>query len=45
MKNAEKQQHVTMAENNLFKGFTTESARNYDQKQSGKLDSGVAWNS
>ena len=41
----EKQQHVIVTENNLFKGFTTEGVRNYDQKYSGKLDSGIAWNS
>ena len=40
----EKQQHVIVTENNLFKGFTTQGVRNYDQKYSGKLDSGVAWN-
>ena len=34
-----------MTENNFFKGFDTEDVRNYDQKLSGKLDSGVAWNS
>ena len=36
---------VIVTENNLFKGFTTESARIYAQKQSGNLDRGVAWNS
>ena len=34
-----------MTENNLLKGFSTEGFRNYDQKYSGKLDSGVEWNS
>ena len=28
----EKQQQVIETENNLFKGFTTEGVRNYDQK-------------
>ena len=28
----EKQQHVIVTENNLFKGFTTEGVRNYNQK-------------
>ena len=41
----EKHQHVIVTENNLFKGFTTEDVQNYDQKYSGKLDSGIAWNS
>ena len=41
----EKQQHVIVTKNNLFKGFTTEGVRNYDQKYSGKLDSGVSFNS
>ena len=27
----EKQQHVIVAENNLFKSFTVEGVRNYDQ--------------
>ena len=31
-KETEKQQHVVVREDNLFKGFTTERARNYDQK-------------
>ena len=44
-KATEKQQHAIVTENNLFKSFTTEDVRNYDQKYSGKLDSGVAWNS
>ena len=39
----EKQQHVIVTENNLFKCFTTEGIRNYDQKQSGKLDSDGTW--
>ena len=34
-----------LTENNLFRGFTTESVPNYDQKQTGKLDIYVAWNS
>ena len=41
----EKQQHFIVIENNLFKCFTTEGIRNYDQKYSGKLDSDVARNS
>ena len=41
----EKQQHVIATENNLLKGFTTEGVQNYDQKQSGKFDNGVTWNS
>ena len=41
-KETEKQQYVIVTENNLFKGFTAEDVRNYDQKLSGKLDSGVA---
>ena len=41
----EKKQHVIVTENNLFKSFTKEDVQNYDQKQSGNLDSGVAWNS
>ena len=41
----EKQQHVIVTEKKIFKGFTTEDVRNYDQKQSGKLDCGIAWNS
>ena len=44
-KETEKQQHVIVTENNLFKGFTTECVRNYDQKYFGKFDCGVAWNS
>ena len=28
----DKQQHVIVTENNLFKGFTTKGIRNYDQK-------------
>ena len=44
-KEIEKQQHVIVTENNLFEGFTTKGVRNYDQMYSGKLDSGVAWNS
>ena len=28
----EKQLHVIVTEKNLFKGFTTERVRNYDQK-------------
>ena len=28
----EKQQHVIVTENNLFKSFTTKDVRNYDQK-------------
>ena len=28
----DKQQHIIITENNLFKGFTTEGVRNYDQK-------------
>ena len=44
-KEIEKQQHVIVTENNLFKGFTTEDVENYDQKHSDKLDSDVAWNS
>ena len=28
----EKQQHVIVTENNLFKGFSIEGVRNYDQK-------------
>ena len=39
----EEQQHIIVTENNLFKGFTSEDVRNYDQKLSGKLGSGVAW--
>ena len=31
-KETEKQQHVIVTENNLFKGFTTEGVQNYDQK-------------
>ena len=31
-KEREKMQHVIVTENNLFKGFTTEGVRNYDQK-------------
>ena len=44
-KEIEKQQQVIVTENNSFKGFTTEGVGNYDQKHSGKLDSGVALNS
>ena len=36
-----KQQHVIVTENNIFK----EGVRNYEQKKSGKLDNGGAWNS
>ena len=43
-KETEKQQHVIVTENNLIEAFTTKGVRNYDQKQSGKLDSRVAWN-
>ena len=32
-----------MTENSLFKGFTTKSVRNYDQKQSGKFGSYGRW--
>ena len=28
----EKQQHVIVTENNLFKGFTTKGIRNYNRK-------------
>ena len=28
----EKQQYVIVTENDLFRGFTTENGRNYDQK-------------
>ena len=31
-KKTEKQQYVTVTENKLFKGFTTEGDRKYDQK-------------
>ena len=41
----EKQQQVIVTENKLFEGFTTEGVRNYDQKKSGKLDSGISCNS
>ena len=34
---------VIVTENNLLKGFTTKGIRNYDQKQSGKLESDVRW--
>ena len=44
-KETERQQYVIVAENNLFKGFTTKGVRNYDHKYSGNLDSGVALNS
>ena len=44
-KEREKQQHVIVTVNNLFKDFTKEGVRNHDQKQSSKLDNGVAWNS
>ena len=44
-KETEKQQYVIVTENKLFKGYTTKGVRNYDQKLSGKLDSGVALNS
>ena len=37
-KETEKQQHVIVTESNLFKGFTTKSVRNYDQKYFGKID-------
>ena len=40
----EKQQHVIVTENHLFKNFTAECIRNYDQKQFCKLDSYIAWN-
>ena len=40
-KEIEKQQHIIVIENSLFKGFTREGVPNYDQKQSGELDSGV----
>ena len=32
LEKTEKQQHVIVTENNLFKGFTIECVRNYDQK-------------
>ena len=35
----EKQKRVIITENNLFKDITSKSIRNYDRKQSGKLDS------
>ena len=47
-KETEKQQYVILTENKLFKGVrrcSTEGVRNYDHKYSGKLDSGVEWNS
>ena len=31
-KETEKQQHIILTENNLFKGFTTEDVQNYDQE-------------
>ena len=31
-KEIEKQQQVTMTENNLFQGFTTEGVQDYNQK-------------
>ena len=34
----EKQQHVIVTETNLFKVFTAEGVRNYNRKQSGKLE-------
>ena len=37
----EKQQHVVVTKNKLFKGFTTDDVRNYDQKKSAKLDSSI----
>ena len=37
-KETEKQQYIIVRENSLFKGFATEGVPNYDQKQSGKLD-------
>ena len=32
LKKIEKKQHVVVTENNLFKAFTAEGVRNYDQK-------------
>ena len=45
LKEAEYQQHINVTGKSLFKGFSTKSVRNYDQKLSFKLDIGVAWNS
>ena len=45
LEETENQQHIIVIENNLFKGFRTEGVQNCYQKESGKLDSGVAWNS
>ena len=39
----EKQQHIIVTGNNLFKGFTTEGVRNYDQNLPEKLDSDGRW--
>ena len=39
----EKQQHVIVTENNLFKGFSTKDVRNYYRKQSGQLDNDGRW--
>ena len=41
----EKQQNIIVTENNLFKDFTTEGVRNYDQKLSSKHYRCVTWNS
>ena len=38
-----KQQYVIVTETCLFKGFTTKGVRNYEQKESGKLDSDGRW--
>ena len=39
----QKQQHVIMTENNLFKGYTTKDVLNYDRKESSKLDNNGRW--
>ena len=40
----QQQQHIIDTGNNLLKGCTRESVRNYDLKSLGKLDSVAAWN-
>ena len=41
----QKQQRINGIENILLKSCTTKGVLNYDQKSSGSLDSGAAWNS
>ncbi|GFU25951.1 hypothetical protein TNCV_5104501 [Trichonephila clavipes] len=41
----QKQQHFKGTENILPNGYTTTDVQNYDQKSSGRSNSGATWNS